>query len=113
MKSTALEAVRRAALLALLSSVPGGIAAAQDDIERGRALATKLCSECHAVGRTGTSPQASAPTFRSIDDHTDLDEFMRRLRQGGQSAHPDQPSFRISREDADATVAYMRSIQGP
>jgi cytochrome c len=88
-------------------------ATAQDDIERGRTLVTKLCSECHAVGRTGASPNASAPTFRSLDDHTDLDEFMDRLRAGLQSTHADMPSFRFSRDDAQAAAAYLRSIQGP
>ena len=56
---------------------------------------------------------AGAPTFRSLDDHTDLDEFMDRLRQGQQSTHPDRPGFRFSRDDAQAAVAYLRSVQGP
>ena len=108
-----LSAIMRHVALSLCLMTMCGMAAAQEDVERGQTLATKLCSECHAVGRTGASPQASAPTFRSIDDHTDLDEFVGRLRQGGASAHPDRPAFRISRDDADATVAYMRSVQGP
>lgn len=90
-----------------------GQTAAQDDVERGRTLVTKLCAECHAVGRIGASPDAGAPTFRSLDDHTDLDAFMDRLRQGQQSAHPDRPAFRFSRDDAQAAVAYLRSVQGP
>jgi len=103
--------VFRAALLVGL--VTAGPAAAQDDVERGRTLVTKLCGACHAVGRTGASPHAGAPTFRSLDDHTDLDEFMDRLRAGLQSTHPDMPSFRFPRDDARAVVAYLRSIQGP
>jgi cytochrome c len=90
-----------------------GPATAQDDVERGRSLITTLCGKCHAVGRTGTSPHAGAPTFRSLDDHTDLDEFMDRLRSGLQSTHADMPSFRFSREDAQAAVTYLRSVQGP
>ena len=54
-----------------------------------------------------------APTFRPLDDHTDLDAFMDRLRAGLESTHPDMPSFRFSRDDAQAAVAYLRSIQGP
>ena len=88
-------------------------AATQDDVVRGRALVAKLCGECHAVGRTGASPDGKAPTFRSLDDHTDLDEFMDRLRQGRQGSHPDRPAFRLSRDDGNAAVAYLRSIQGP
>jgi cytochrome c len=95
-------------MMALLSN-----ATAQDDIDRGQTLVSERCGGCHAIGRTGASPHAGAPTFRSLDDHTDLDEFMERLRQGLQSTHADMPSFRFSRADAQAVVAYLRSIQGP
>ena len=106
--------VLRATLLLYLSLATGGTALAQDEeIERGQALTTKLCAECHAVGRTGVSPDTGAPTFRSIDDHTDLDAFMVRLRTGQQSTHPDRPAFHFSRDDGDAVVTYLRSIQGP
>ncbi|MBX9776621.1 MAG: cytochrome c [Xanthobacteraceae bacterium] len=99
--------------LSIFLAAPIGKAAAQDDVERGLALVTRLCAECHAVGRTGASPNGRAPTFRSLDDHTDLDEFIGRLRQGQQANHPDRPAFRFSRDDAEAAVAYLRSIQGP
>jgi cytochrome c len=108
-----LEIARRATLLIVLVTTLGGTAIAQDEVARGQTLVSKMCGECHAVGRTGASPHAGAPTFRSIDDHTDLDEFMDRLREGLQSTHPDMPSFRFSRDDARAVVAYLRSIQGP
>jgi mono/diheme cytochrome c family protein len=102
------------AILIGLAALPGGAAVAQDDeVARGQVMVQKLCGECHATSRTGTSPHAGAPTFRSLDDHTDLDEFMDRLRAGLQSTHPDMPSFRFSRGDAQAVVAYLRSIQGP
>jgi cytochrome c len=100
-------------LLILLTTIAVGSARAQDDVERGRLLVTGLCGECHAVGRTGASPRAGAPTLRSIDERTDLDELVDRLRAGLQSTHADMPSFRFSREDARAAVAYLRSIQGP
>ena len=106
------KAVRSAVLLILLATIAGSAVRAQDDVERGRLLVTRLCGECHAIGRTGASPHAGAPTFRSIDDRVDLDEFVDRLRAGLQSTHADMPSFRFSREDARAAVAYLRSIQG-
>ena len=113
MKPRASKAVRRALLLTLLATMPSGIAHPQDGLERGRLLVTSLCGECHAVGRIGASPHAGAPAFRSLDDRIDLDEFTDRLRAGLQSTHADMPSFRFSREDARAAVAYLRSIQGP
>ena len=108
------EIVLRAGLLILLAATNGGTAMAQDDeVARGQTLVSKMCGECHAVGRTGASPHAGAPTFRSLDDRTDLDAFTDQLRAGLQSAHPDMPSFRFSRDDARAVVAYLRSIQRP
>ena len=107
------KAATGVALLLLLAAIAAGIARAQEDVERGRLLLTKLCGECHAIGRTGASPHAGAPAFRSIDDRTDLDKFADRLRGGLQSTHANMPSFRFSREDARAAVAYLRSIQAP
>lgn len=104
----------RAALLACLLTVPAGTTAAQDDtVERGRALVSDMCSGCHAIGRTGPSPRIAAPAFRALDTRIDLDDFTDRLREGLQSTHADMPSFRFSRDDARAVVAYLRFIQAP
>jgi cytochrome c len=80
--------------------------------QRGRALVTRMCAQCHAVGKTGASPHLGAPAFRVLDRRFDLDEFTTRLRSGLMSTHPDMPMFRFEREDAEAVVAYLRSIQG-
>jgi cytochrome c len=80
---------------------------------RGRTLAVRLCAQCHAIGKSGTSPHAGAPPFRHLEERVDLDKFQRRLRQGLMSSHQDMPVFRFTREDAGAMVAYLRSIQGP
>jgi mono/diheme cytochrome c family protein len=81
--------------------------------QRGRALAEQMCSQCHAVGRSGQSPHAGAPAFRRLDRRVDLDTFMDRLREGLMVGHPDMPTFRFTREDARAFVLYVRSIQAP
>ncbi len=75
------------------------------------ALAERLCGACHAIGKTGASPQPPAPVFRELGDRVDLDEFAQRLRQGLTSGHPDMPTFRFTRDDARALTAYLRSIQ--
>jgi mono/diheme cytochrome c family protein len=85
---------------------------AQDElIEQGRLLAISLCGGCHAVGPNHESPHAQAPPFRAIDRRVDLDAFFQRLREGVTSGHPDMPTFRFTREDARAFLAYLRSIQ--
>jgi cytochrome c len=82
-------------------------------IDRGKALAESLCAGCHAIGVTGASPHGAAPPFRSLERRIDLDDFLDRLRQGLTSGHPDMPTFRFTREDGRALIAYLRSIQQP
>jgi mono/diheme cytochrome c family protein len=80
---------------------------------QGRALADRLCAQCHAVGRSGLSPHAGAPPFRKLGDRVDLDTFQNQLRDHFSSGHPDMPTFHFTRNDARALTAYLRSIQGP
>ncbi len=79
----------------------------------GRALAERMCSRCHAIGRSGSSPYGAAPPFRALENRVDLDTFAARLRGGLISGHPDMPTFRFSRDDARALTIYLHSIQGP
>jgi cytochrome c len=77
----------------------------------GLALAERMCAQCHAIGKTGTSPHSAAPPFRELDRRVDLDSFTRQLREGLVSGHPDMLTFRFSRDDARALTAYLRYIQ--
>jgi cytochrome c len=77
----------------------------------GLALAERMCAQCHAIGKSGTSAHTGAPAFRQIDRRVNLDTFARQLREGLSSGHPDMPTFRFSREDARALTAYLRAIQ--
>jgi mono/diheme cytochrome c family protein len=80
--------------------------------QRGKQLAQRLCGDCHAIGQSGASPLPAAPRFRTLDDRIDLSALPRRIQDGLLSGHQDMPMFRFTRDDADALVAYMRSVQG-
>jgi len=104
--------------LAVILLLPLGTSSgfAQDESaaeQRGRELAERMCAQCHAVGRSGPSPHASAPPFRALDRRLDLDGFVARLREGLVVGHPDMPAFRFAREDARDFVLYLRSVQAP
>src|SRR5262249_53520524 len=104
----------RLAILLLLLATSSGVAEDMSPSpleERGRALAERMCSQCHAIGMRGVSPHAGAPAFRALDRRVDLDSFMERLREGLTVGHPDMPTFRFTREDARAFLLYLRSIQ--
>jgi cytochrome c len=81
--------------------------------QRGEALVKEMCAACHAIGRSDQSPHVGAPAFSTLDRRVNLDAFMDRLREGLTSGHPDMPTFRFTREDAHAFIAYLRSIQTP
>jgi mono/diheme cytochrome c family protein len=107
--------IRLAGLLLLLG-ISVGFAEENEPsaLERhGHALAETLCSQCHAVGKSGQSPHAGAPPFHALDRRLDLDSFFDRLREGLMVGHPDMPTFRFKREDARGFVLYLRSIQAP
>jgi cytochrome c len=89
----------------------GSAAQAQDPARHGRALVAEFCASCHAIGKTGKSPHASAPPFRTLGRSFDLDELPRRLVRGISSSHPDMPEFKFSVDDARAVRAYLRTIQ--
>jgi mono/diheme cytochrome c family protein len=112
----ALEMIARLTVVLLLLGTSVGLAEENQPGElerRGLALAERMCSQCHAIGRRGESPHADAPAFRALDRRLDLDSFMERLREGLVTGHPDMPMFRFTREDARAFVLYLRSIQAP
>ena len=87
---------------------------AEDGQQHGKALLERLCAQCHAVGPTGNSPNALAPPFRTFGDDKLYDnDFAQRLQDGLSSIHPAMPTFHFSRDDAQAAVNYLRSIQVP
>lgn len=98
---------------ALLTSQVSATCRAETAQERGKVVAAGLCSRCHAIEKTGDSPHPAAPRFRSLEARTDLSKLAQRIRGGLLTGHEDMPMFRFDRDDADAMVAYIRSIQGP
>ena len=98
---------------ALLLVTWSAAARAETAQQRGEVIARGLCSRCHAIGVTGDSPHPAAPRFRTLDNRTDLSKLARRIREGLLTGHEDMPMFRFDRNDADAMVAYIRSIQRP
>src|SRR6185436_2388943 len=98
---------------AFLTSQVSGACQAETAQQRGKVIAVGLCSRCHAIETTGDSPLPAASRFRSLDGRTDLSKLARRIRGGLMTGHEDMPTFRFDRDDADAMVAYIRSIQGP
>jgi mono/diheme cytochrome c family protein len=97
-----------AVVLLILATAP---TAAETPQQRGEVLARGMCSACHAVGKSGSSKQPAAPRFRDLHKLTNLSKLSGRLQGGLLTGHEGMPLFRFSREEAEAMVAYIRSIQ--
>jgi mono/diheme cytochrome c family protein len=78
---------------------------------QGQELLTRLCSRCHAVGRTGTSPRKQAPPLRTIAQRYDVADLVAQLQEGFTGPHPDMPTFTFTRNASRAVEAYLNAIQ--
>ena len=84
---------------------------AQDPVVQGRRIVEEFCAPCHATDKTGASPHADAPPFRTLGRSFDLDRLPQLLERGLSSNHPDMPEFKFNEESARAVRAYLRTIQ--
>lgn len=87
---------------------PTAVEMAQD----GREIAQSQCSSCHAIGRTGESPNPAAPRFDRLLERYHADVLEQELIEGVRVAHP-MPDFQFNPQGVDALIAYLRSIQQP
>jgi mono/diheme cytochrome c family protein len=96
----------------MMCTLTEAAAALDAEQKRGKALLEDLCGQCHAVGETGRSPHVDAPPFRTFGESKLYDnDFGQRLQDGLTTIHPDMPTFRFSRTEAEAAVNYLKAIQ--
>lgn len=107
-----LRMVAALACLVLPLGATGGVAQTLDpEQQRAKAMLENLCGRCHAVGKTGQSPNPLAPQFRRFGEKLYDTDMVQRLQDGLTTIHPDMPTFRFNRHEAAAAVNYLRSIQ--
>ena len=101
-----------AGALALLPVLLAQPAAAWDrQAERGRALARRDCAACHAIARTGASPLRRAPPFRTLHERYPVEDRAEALAEGIRTGHPTMPEFRFDPDEAEALIAYLKSLE--
>ncbi|MDA9435136.1 c-type cytochrome [Bradyrhizobium sp. CCBAU 51627] len=108
--------MKRFAPILLAIGVLWGTASQALELEQRRteAMLQRMCARCHAVGRTGASPNELAPPFRYLGENKIYDpDFTQRLQDGYSSIHRSMPTARFGRDDAEAVVSYLRAIQEP
>lgn len=81
-----------------------------DGIDRGKALAVRNCSGCHAVGLDGQSPNPNAPPFRTLSERFPIDALEETFIGTIDTGHPGMPVFVATQEQIDDIIAYIASV---
>ena len=82
-----------------------------DRVARGHLLVQRYCATCHAVNRTGESPNAAAPPFRELHRRYAVDDLAEALAEGILVGHPAMPEMKFPPDDVQAILAYIKSVQ--
>lgn len=80
------------------------------DAGRGRKVAEQQCLRCHAIKLTDASAVADAPPLRDLFKRYPTENLRGAFVQGVEVAHGRMPQFRLSQQDVDDLLAYLRSI---
>jgi cytochrome c len=101
----------------LLALAPAGLtgwsgaASAYDArADRGYRFAQTHCATCHAIGKTGASPLAAAPAFRTLHERYPIDDLAEAFAEGIVTGHPSMPQFRLEGDQIDNLLAYLKSL---
>lgn len=85
--------------------------AAETPAQRGGSLLRAQCGQCHAVGRTGNSPFAPAPPFRTLHKRYPIEYLEEALGEGLVTGHPAMPEFAFRPTQVRDIIQYLRSLQ--
>jgi mono/diheme cytochrome c family protein len=95
----------------VLAATATAASAQVDQTSRGRLLVQRYCAGCHAIDRSGKSPNAAAPPFRELNSRYKIDDLGEALAEGILVGHPAMPEMRFPPDDVAAILAYIKSVQ--
>ena len=98
-------------MVAFTTTLWPSTAADDDPVLLGHSLVTMYCSDCHATVVAGESQLAIAPRFRDLHLRYDVSFLSEALVEGIVTAHPDMPEFEFDPFQAEAIVAYLKSLE--
>jgi mono/diheme cytochrome c family protein len=79
------------------------------DAAAGEAYAEQVCAQCHAIHRTGLSPEPAAPPFRNVAATPGITETA--LRVWLSTSHPTMPNIVVEPQDMDNVIAYISTLK--
>lgn len=96
------------------SEPPPPVEAPIEDIdlaETGREIAESQCAPCHAIERTGDSPNPDAPPLRTVLADFDIEALATDFREHIQLGNEAMPEFDFDPIATDALMAYLLTIE--
>jgi len=101
-----------AALVLTLSVVLAPARAETADAAHGREIAEANCGRCHALGRTGDSPQPKAPPFRDLGKRYPIEQLAEALAEGMVTGHAEMPEIAFEPDEVGALLAFLEELGG-
>lgn len=105
--------VRALCLAALLALSSNAALALDPAAQRGQTFVRTNCGMCHATGRTGESPLAIAPAFRTLHELYPIEDLEEALAEGIITGHPSMPQFTLDAAQIDDVIAYLKTLEDP
>jgi mono/diheme cytochrome c family protein len=84
---------------------------AASDPEYGKRLAETHCARCHVIDKTGDSPLAIAPPFRTLHERYPVEQLEEALAEGIVTGHPDMPEFRFEAGEVGDFIAFLKTLE--
>ena len=81
--------------------------------ERGRALVQANCASCHAVAEADASRDRRAVAFRELHKKYPVEHLQESLAEGMAVGHPDKPEFKLSPQQVQEVIAYLKLLDTP
>jgi cytochrome c len=85
--------------------------ARSEDMSIGQRIIETTCAQCHAIGKTGTSPNPKSPPFRAIVNRYPSDTLVEALTDQTSIAHGEMPEFVLEPEDIAEMTEYLETLR--
>jgi len=80
-------------------------------IQRGETIVQMYCSQCHAVGKTGSSPLSAAPPLRDLHKLYPVEQLEEAFAEGIYTGHPEMPRFEFEPDQINDLIAFLKSLE--
>ena len=96
---------------AVLFFVDAAAAQTMLSVNRGETIVQMYCSQCHAVGKTGSSPLTYAPALRDLHRRYPVEQLEEAFAEGIYTGHREMPRFQFEPGQIDDLIAYLKSLE--